>query len=89
MLLSASLIVIFVSFMITITQGAEQEGKFDEVVVTCTDGQSSESAKSGSLDTNCQGTLSTPEFLTILMVGLGLAGIGFTVRRLSNGSTPH
>lgn len=83
-LLSASLLVILVSFMITITQGAEHSPKTEPIIENCSDAVSTKDA-----GTDCQGQLSTPEFLTILMVGLGLAGTGFTVRRLSNSSSPH
>lgn len=89
-LLSASLLVILVSFMITITQGAEYVTTAATVTETCS---STVAGDSTMIDQTtgqvCQDPLSTPEFLTILMLGLGLAGIGFAVRRLSNGASAH
>lgn len=90
-LLSASLLVILVAVMITITEGADFRTKTDDPIEMCVDTASSDPSivAAGSSDQNCQGQLSTPEFLTILVVGLGLAGIGFAVRRLSSGSPTH
>lgn len=91
-LLSASLFVIVVSFTITITQGAENILPLKISADTCQEKNQqinrAENQPSSTIlsDRACSTNLSTPEFLTILFFGVGLTGVGFAVRRLSNGT---
>lgn len=88
-LLSTSLLFILVSFTITITQGAEHSAVSTVITAGDCSDRSARTVDMAAIDQACSDDLSTPEFLTILMVGLGLTGIGFAVRRLYNGYSPH
>lgn len=92
LLLSASLLIIVVSFTITITQGAENILPLRVSADTCQDNnpqinRTEKQPLSATVsDRACSANLSTPEFLTILFFGVGLTGVGFAVRRLSSGT---